>query len=333
MARILRWFLRLLAAAALLVLVALAVIGWKGAGHLVSPPRRSLQDYHREILARPAHFGLQIEDFTLHDSTPCLLVTASQEPGEAEKSRILRHVLEQRGVDLPPWGAQLGTIIMFNGHGGRKEDHLPICERFCAAGFRCLLIELPAHGDHPASIGTFGRRESTLAEKALAAASAEFAFDPRPACLFGVSQGGAIALQTAALAPSSWTAVASISTFASLDRPIRTATRDRIPGTWSSLRPAVHLSITCATWIRGGFLPSAVRPVDAATRLDLPTMIVHGDQDSSIGIDQAEEIYQAIPSPEKHFRPVVGANHSRVLATGSHELYADLCQFFLQACR
>ena len=34
--------------------VAFAGTGWWGSARLVSPQRRALQDYHREILARPA---------------------------------------------------------------------------------------------------------------------------------------------------------------------------------------------------------------------------------------------------------------------------------------
>ena len=311
--------------------VAFAGTGWWGSARLVSPQRRALQDYHREILARPAEFGIEVAPFTAVDRTPCLLVTGTLEPGKAEKGRIVRDELRRRGVALPPWGAQLGTIVMFYGHSGRKEDHLPICERFCAAGFRCLLLDIPGQGDHPGTFGTFGLNESKLAAQVLAEAAARFNFSPSPACLFGVSQGGAIALQTAAREPSKWTAVASVATFASLDRPVLRSAEVLLPEQLHFCCPVAAISVGCGAKLRAGYWPADVRPVEAAAKLNLPVMIAHGDRDLYIGIEQAHEIFAAVPDRRKQFRVVTGGDHNRVLATGSHALYADLCQFFLKS--
>ncbi|WP_035615430.1 alpha/beta fold hydrolase [Haloferula sp. BvORR071] len=331
MKRFRRIALRSAAVALILLLILFAVVGWFGSEHMVSPPRRALQDYHREILAQPDAYGLKIESYTGIGQTPCLLVTPSQQPGKAEKSRILRAELEKRGVAIPIWGEQTGTVVLLYGHGGRKEDHLPICERFCAAGFRCILIDLPGQGDHPALCSTFGVREAALVEKLFDEASSRFAFMPAPAFLFGVSQGGAIALQTAARNPGKWQGVASIATFSSLDRPVLRSTEEMTPNCLHFCCPLAALSVSCGTRLRAGFWPANVRPVEAAAKLSLPTFIAHGDQDPYIGIDQAREIFAAIPASKKQFRVVEGADHNHVLSKGSHALYADLCQFFLEA--
>lgn len=316
---------------AVLLLAALVVIGWKGSERLVSPARRGLQDYHRAILGKPDDYGLSVAPFTATGSTPCLLVTASARPGIATKSNLVRAELARRGVRLAPWGSEIGTVVLLYGHGGRKEDHLPICERFCAAGFRCLLLDIPGQGDHPAPTGSFGLHEAALVESVLADASRQFGFAPAPACLFGVSQGGAIALQTAALTPSKWKAVASVATFASLDRPVGQAAENLLPEPLRFCSPLAAFSVGCGTRIRAGFWPGDVRPVDAAGKLNQPVFIGHGDLDTYIGIDQARDIFAAIPASRKRFRVVSGADHNHVLSKGSHALYADLCQFFLAA--
>ena len=327
-----RRVLQLLAVVFLVLFAAVfAATGWWGSGHLVSPARRPLQDYHRTILAQPAEFGLRVEAFSAADKTPCLLVTGVKDPGKAEKGRILRDELQRRGVTVPPWGSQLGTIVMFNGHHGRKEDHLPICERFCAAGFRCLLLDLPGHGDHPGTFGTFGLSESKLAGQVLTEAASKFNFSASPACLYGLSQGGAIALQAAAREPSKWTAVASVATFASLDRPVLRSAEVLLPSQLHFCTPVAALSVSCGARLRAGYWPADVKPVAAAAKLHMPVMVVHGDQDSYIGIEQAKEIFAAIPDSRKQFRVVPGGDHHRVLSTGSHALYADLCQFFLKS--
>jgi pimeloyl-ACP methyl ester carboxylesterase len=331
MKRFRRLALRLAAVFLLLLAVLFAVIGWFGSEHLVSPKRRGLQDYHREILARTDDFGLKIEAFTGPDKTPCLLVTPSGQPGEAKKSRIVREELSRRGMVLPEWGKLDATVILLHGHGGRKEDHLPICERFCAAGFRCLVLDLPGQGEHPALYGTFGLREAPLVEKVLDEASSRFAFPPSPAFLFGVSQGGAVALQTAARSPGKWAAVASIATFSSLDRPVLRSAQEMIPACLHFCCPAAATSVSCGARLRAGFWPADIRPASAAAKLTMPVMIGHGDQDPYIGIDQAREIFAALPAPMKRFRIVEGADHNHVLSKGSHALYADVCQFFREA--
>jgi pimeloyl-ACP methyl ester carboxylesterase len=326
--RLLRWSVLL---TLLACLAAFAMVGWHGSARLVSPPRRELQDYHREILARPDEHGLRIHSFEA-GTTPCLLVTAARAPRTATKSRLLRGELARRG-QAPPWEARLGTIVMLYGHGGRKEDHLPICERFCAAGFRCVLPDLPGQGDHPEAVARFGRAEVELAGQVLDEAARHFDFDPGPAFLFGVSQGGAIALQTAAHAPGKWRAVASVAAFSSLDRPLARAAENLLPQRLAFCRPLATFAVACGTKFRAGFWPAEIRPVEAARNLHLPVMIVHGDQDRDIDPGQAREIHTAVPDPRKELRLVAGADHGRVLAVGSTGLYADLCRFFLAAAK
>jgi uncharacterized protein len=331
MRRIRRFLFRTSLVLTFVVLAALVVIGWEGSARLVSPARRTLEDYHHDILGKPDDHGLNIVPFTAAGATPCLLVTASKQPGIATKSKLLRDELLRRGLMLPPWGAEIGTVVLLYGHGGRKEDHLPICERFCAAGFRCLLLDIPGQGDHPATMGSFGLHEAALVEAVLADASRQFSFPPAPACLFGVSQGGAIALQTAARSPAKWKAVASVATFASLDRPVLRAAENLLPEPLRFCSPVAAFSVGCGTRLRAGFWPADIRPVDAAGKLNQPVFIGHGDRDESIGIDQARAIFAAIPGGRKKFRVVAGADHNHVLSKGSHALYADLCQFFLAA--
>jgi pimeloyl-ACP methyl ester carboxylesterase len=331
MKRIRRLAPRFAAAFLFLAVLLFAVIGWFGSEHLVSPKRRGLQDYHREILARPDAYGLKIVAFTGPGKTPCLLVSPAPNPGEAKKSRILREELTRRGMTLPEWGAQEGTVVLLHGHGGRKEDHLPICERFCAAGFRCIVLDLPGQGEHPALYGTFGLREAPLVEKLLDDASSRFAFPPSPTFLFGVSQGGAVALQTAARNPEKWTAVTSIATFSSLDRPVLRSAQEMTPSCLHFCCPAAAMSVSCGARMRAGFWPANIRPAVAAARLTMPVMIGHGGLDPYIGIDQAREIFAALPAPVKRFRVVEGADHNHVLSMGSHALYADVCEFFREA--
>ncbi len=318
-----RWPRRLFQGLVILLLLALGGFGWVGSSHLLSPPRRALQDYHREILSDPDRFGLAVEAWTAPGDTPALIVRASSRPGTATKSRELR----RRLAHAPPWRSAVGTVVLLHGHQGRKEDHLPICERFCAAGFRCILIDLPGHGDHPSRFATFGHREAGLLAEIRASVD-----DGHPFFLFGVSQGGAVALQAAARDPGLWDGVISAAAFASLGEIVTDSARQLHP----VLRPAAPLvaaSVEAFTFLRAGFLPSAIRPADAIRSLDRPVLLIHGDGDRYIPLDHARRLHAALPGTAKALRIIPGAGHGRVLAADADNTYAACCEFMLEAAR
>lgn len=310
--------------------MALGLLGWIGAwgsSHLVSPHRRGIEDFHRKILDDPAAFGLDVTRYTGPCSTPCLFVVPAPEPGEAKKGREVRALLDKNGHSPPAWGETRGTIVMLHGHIGRKEDFLPICERFCAAGFRCVVPDLPGHGDNPAPCATFGKTECELAESLLDDATGRFKLPHQAAFLFGVSQGGAIALQTAARPGERWAGVVSVAAFASLDRPLAKSSAD-VAG---SLAPLTTFACGVGVRLRAGFSPAEIRPLDAARGITVPALIAHGEIDSFIRPADAREIFDAIPHPRKTFRLVPNGNHSDVLSVGSHALYAEFCGFFMDS--
>lgn len=322
-----RRLLRYLAPLVVVALIALTIVGNIGSGHLLSPSRRTLQQYHREILSSPRDFGIVVQDFNANDGTPCLLVEPTNRPGKARKGRTVRKLLASNGCAPPPWGRVRGTVVLLHGHVGRKEDHLPITERFCAAGFRCLLPDLPGHGDNPSRIASFGFHEAALVEQLLDDAAARFGFDPAPACLFGVSQGGSIALLTAARGGHRWAAVAAVATFASLDQMLHRACRQ----TAGPFAPLAATSCGLGVRLRAGFFPSEVQPAEAAKRIKIPSLIIHGARDTFIPPADGQAIFDAIPHSAKHLRIVPDGSHGNVLARGSHPLYAEICRFFIAA--
>jgi len=328
--RVIRFLLRLLLWPLLLLSLAFAGTAAWTSGRLLFPTRRAMQNYHQEILSQPARYGLHIERYTGPQGTPCLLITPSPNPGAARKSRLLRELLAKSGVIPPPWGKIRGTLVLLHGYQGRKEDNLPVAERFCAAGFRCLIPDLPGHGDHPAATATFGKNEVGLVNALLDDAARRFRFAPKPAGLFGISQGGAIALQTAAQSGDRWQAVASVAAFASLDQPVHQAAL-RLSPELDRISPFTETACASGVYCRAGFTPAGVRPVDDARHLRIPAFIAHGEDDRFIPPASGQAIFDAIPHERKTFRFVKGADHHDVLAVGSNALYAELCAFLLRS--
>lgn len=315
----------------LFAIVLFFALTWVASSRLICPSRRPLQDYHQEIFDHPAAHGLLIRHFSVRSSdglvTPCLLCEPGSQAGPSAKGLLLRQQLQGQGLSIPPWGTIQATLVLLHGHAGRKEDHLPVAERFCAAGFRCILLDLPGHGDNPTEYATFGLKEAALPGVALLHAAQLFGFNAQPAALFGISQGGAIALQSAARKNEGWFAIGELSGFATLDEVIASQSNR-----WFGLlrRPA-HAVVRGLVEHRAGLSIEQVRPLDAATTLnDMAVLIGHGESDDFIPLEHAHRLYGAVPSRRKQFLNVPGANHSRVLVT-SAPVYATLSEFFLRS--
>lgn len=310
----------------LLLFISITAFGcltWVASSRLICPGRRALQDYHREILDHPAEHGMRIANFVA-GTAPCLMCEPVPKPGAAAKGNKLRSELAADGLAPPPWGAIVATVVLLHGHNGCKEDHLPVAERFCAVGFRCLLVDLPGHGQHPAPYSCFGVSEAALPWQVLQSAARKFQFDTKPAALFGISQGGAIALQAAARPDENWFAVAEISGFAALDQVVHAQAQR-----WFHVlaRPAEAV-VTRLVKLRAGYDPAQIRPIDAAAQLAMPVLIGHGDADTFIPPDQGRQLFQALPEGKKQYLNIPGAKHGTVLITQA-PVYATVSRFLV----
>lgn len=306
----------------------LAVIAVVGANATLSPKRRSLEPWHMDILSKPDEYGIKVTSHCDRSGTPYLVCEPTwQKTGK--KARMLRQELETRGIEISDPRQIRGTLMLLHGHKGCKEDHLPICERFCAAGFRCLCVDLPGHGKNPSEFATFGHTEVTRLLQLWQEFQEKHPDTSGPLGLFGVSQGAAIALQMAAHHDCPAAAVASVCSFTTLDQPID-ASADHLPSILSELKPLTTRACALGIYCRSGFFPSEIRPLDAASQIRCPVFITHGKDDSFVPSTAAEQLYHAVRHQKKTLQIIEKAGHHNVLSVGSTKLYADLSIFFLR---
>jgi uncharacterized protein len=169
----------------------------------------------------PAEHGISITPFALEDKTPCLLCAPLPSGQLGSRGLKIRADLAARKITPPPAGETIGTIVLIHGRKGRKEDYLPIAERLCAVGYRCLLLDLPAHGDNTSPVATYGVHEATLPSRLLSTAAKRFNFDPQPASLFGMSMGGSVAIHSCAQADSPWQSLVVVASFDNFSTVLR----------------------------------------------------------------------------------------------------------------
>jgi len=310
----------------ILSLLLLGIVGacWWAGNEIASPARRPLQDYHREFLADPAAHGVTVKPFTISDGTPCLMMEPLAKVGQ--RGAKVREQLTTQNVTLPREGDIIGTLVLVHGRHGRKEDYLLIGERLCAVGFRCLLPDMPAHGEHPTPTITFGIREADIPARVLSEAGGKFLFNPQPAGLLGMSMGGAVAIHSAAQRDAPWHTLVVISSFDRLDTTIQNNVARRV-GSWIG-----HFWSLGAGWVyqnKTGIALGDIRSDLPAAQLFRPVMIAHGTADRVIPLASGQRLYAALPKNVlKQWVEIPDADHHNVLIT-DFPIYATIARWML----
>jgi uncharacterized protein len=318
------WRSILVTTLALILIIPIVLALWSGL-EIASPTRRELMDYHCEYLAHPENHGLHIDSFTASDGTPCLVCEPSGLVGK--RGVMIRKQLGQRGVAVPAFGKVVGTLVLCHGRKGRKEDYLPIAERLCAVGFRCVIPDLPAHGDHPRDIATFGIREAALPTKMLYETSHKFGFDPHPVGLMGLSMGGSVAIHAADLPDAPWNALVVVSSFDSLPAVIHEQASQRVGEPLGSLWAKTSAKVY---HLRAGIRLKDIQPHNHAMRLSIPALIAHGTADRVVPIASGKRLFASLPAnTTKKWVEIPGADHDNVLIT-DFPIYAEIAEWMLR---
>ena len=295
---------------------------WIVAGSVTSPKRREIQGYHKSYLDGAPGHGLVVTNHSLTKiGVPCLLVRPDPVAGMAKRGEILRDHLDEAGQLLPAFGEEKGLLVLLHGRNGRKEDLLPVAERFCAVGFVCVIPDLPAHGESPVRSVRFGVSffEKVLPGKLADEARELLGLKDLPQFLWGMSMGGSIAIHAAAHEPGRWKRAIIVSSFDRLDGVVE----DSLGWTAEYLTPVASQLIV----MRGGPEIEKVRPVELAKKLSLPTLVIHGESDELISHERGSVLYEGFAG-EKEFLTVPGANHENVLVTEA-PVYAAMAEWFL----
>lgn len=315
----------------LLLLLSIITIAWIASGTLMHPERRALQDYQLGWVRNPASLGMTVHTARCSNGkVPCLFTAPDGLAGPKARGKALRRQLENMNIPLSTYGETQGILVLLHGRRGRKEDLLPIAERFAAAGFKCVIPDLPAHGDSLIDKANFAMVpiERGIAENVLKDARAYFGENQAPAGIWGISMGGAFALRAASNSPHIWKAVVIVASFDSLEGVVL----DKLAFLPQPLPALLGTSLEWMLRVRGGFELKKVQPKDWANNVTSPVLVVHGDRDQVIKLKRGKRLFDSLHSKEKAWLVVRGANHRNVLVIPT-PLNARMGEWFIAHVR
>lgn len=203
------------------------------------------------------------------------------------------------GLVLSGWYLQAhdhaGVVIVFSGNAGHRAHRLPLGESVVAAGYSVLLTDYRGNGDNPGSPS-----EEGVALDARAAM--EYVRDRSPGLpivYFGESLGAGVAVRLASEEPpdalilrSPWTSLPDVATVHYPFLPVSLLLRDRFPN------------------------------LELIADIDVPVLVIAGEDDTIIPIEQSREVYDIAKEPKRWLAVEASGHNDRKLLDGEEMIEA-----------
>ena len=168
-------------------------------------------------------------------------------------------------------------------------------------GLNLLMPDQRACGESEGKCVSFGYNESLDTLDWVRFVTERFGAE-RKIVLLGVSLGAGTVIMTAGMGvPENVLGVIADCTFSSAKKIIMKVMKDR--GIPQFLYPILRFG----TLVYGGFDPNKAEPRALASKIKIPLMLVHGEDDSFVPPEMSREIYEAADGAELHTVP--GARH------------------------
>jgi pimeloyl-ACP methyl ester carboxylesterase len=208
------------------------------------------------------------------------------------------------GVRLAGWrcapaGPRRGAIVYLHGIGDNRSGAAGVVERFAPLGFEVVAYDSRAHGQSEGNYCTYGVRERHDLRRVIAT------IDEGTVVLIGGSLGAAVALQTAAIEPRI-DAIVAAEVFSDLRTVASERARKLFLPPWTVWR-AFPIAEK-----RGGFRIEDASPIEAARRIGIPVLLLHGANDEDTSPAHSRRVHDALTG-RRELLIVPGAGHNGTL--------------------
>lgn len=219
-------------------------------------------------------------------------------------------------------------VLLFHGVADNRVGDLGVADFLLRAGYGVVMVDSRAHGESEGHLATYGWKERDDVREIATALENKV----HPSCIFafGVSMGGGIALQAAAIEPRI-AAVAAEAPFSNF----REASYDyaglhKNPWLGRILFRTVVEAGFVATKRMAGFYPSDVSPEKSVAQRPFPILLISDGDDVVLPLRHQQNIFAAAKGP-KEIWIVPGAIHASAMGVAPGEYARRVLSFFAKA--
>lgn len=200
------------------------------------------------------------------------------------------------------------VIVFFHGNGEIASDYGPIAPLFRRLGLTLFVVDYRGYGTsdgRPTSTALLRDAWACYQRAGDVLAARGVAFDRL--YLMGRSLGSAAVLEIAARQPEGVAGLIIESGFAHTFALVERLGGIRLPN---------------AREDRDGF-----NNLSKIADVHLPTLIIHGEEDFIIPVEDGRDLYDASPAEQKHLVTVPGAGHNDLMLIGRNAYFGAIAQF------
>ncbi|VAW43181.1 hypothetical protein MNBD_CHLOROFLEXI01-1970 [hydrothermal vent metagenome] len=214
------------------------------------------------------------------------------------------------GIDLVAWyippAAENGaTLIYVHGFGGNRGGLLPQAAAMQQQGYGALLLDLRNHGESGDAPTTWGYSEANDVLAAYDYLLTRPEVDPARVGLVGKSMGGAAVVRAASQLPNLALLVIE-SSYSSFEENL-----PNIVNTIARAPRFLATPILSRVGAETGVSFSEIDSVKTVATLNLPILLIHGERDRLVPVEQGRAIFTAVNQP-KTLYIVPGAGHLNI---------------------
>lgn len=203
-----------------------------------------------------------------------------------------------------PIDSSKGIVVLFHGYKGEKTSLEKNAAAFRAMGFSTILVDFRGSGNSDGWSTTIGYQEAQNVVSAYEYAG-EFSEN---VILYGVSMGAASIMRAVAVFDIHPDKIILECPFATMQQTIRNRfVRFHVP-----VLPLADLMTYWGGKIHG-FDAFSHNPVDYAKKINLPVLLMCGDQDKNVRNFETDNIFESLASRNKTLHIFKGADHENYL--------------------
>jgi uncharacterized protein len=286
---------------AVLVVIALLVFLWAMQRRLMYFPMGAVLEpaeagaTHVERVTFPTSDGLTLHGWFFPAPAPA--------PASTSAAAVAATETAAAAAGTQPPSSSRFTIVVFNGNAGNRSYRAPLASALQARGHAVLLFDYRGYGGNPGSPTESGLREDARAARAYVVGRPDV--DRARVAYFGESLGTGVAVTLAAEHPPA--ALVLRSPFTSMVDVGR-----------------MHYAMFPVRWLLRDRYDSGGR----IARIASPLLVIAGDRDSVIPIEQSQQLYDAAASASpKELLIVRGADHNDASLLDGDEMIAAVDAF------